>query len=135
MSPEKPTTADTVTITPDAKSGDGSTTGLQIKWDDGYDGTWDLPYAAVAPRKITSKTAATLPFKARIRNAAGHVAEAVIDVTFTTPPPPPPTPPMMKTTSPAASGGCGCRTAEAPATGAWAALGLAVLVGVRRRRG
>ena len=133
FSPEAPTTKDTVTITPEATSGGGSTAGLEIKWDDGYDGTWDVPYAAVAPRTITSKTAATLPFKARVRNASGHVAEAVAWVTFATPPPPPPPPTM--TTTPSRGGGCGCRTAEeAPGRGAWALLGAAALLGARRRR-
>lgn len=133
VSPSMPTTKDTVTITPDATNGDGSTAGLQIEWDDGYDGTWDVPYAPIAPRTITSKTPATLPFKARVRNAAGHVAEAVAWITFTTPPP------AMMTNPPAGEDAdpydCGCRTVgAAPERGAWAALGVAVLLGARRRR-
>ncbi len=112
--PATPTTDDKVTLTPAVTSGDGSTTGLQVKWDDDYDGTWDVPYAAPAPRTITSAMPVTRPFKARVRNAAGHIAEAVVWVTFTTPPPAPPAPPPSK--------GCGCRTTpEAPGA---AGLGL-----------
>lgn len=129
MEPADPTTKDTVTLTPTATSGDASSTGLQIKWDDGYDGTWDVPYGPVAPRKITSSTPAKIPFKARVRNAAGHIAEAVVWVTFSAPPPAPPVMPG-KTSS-----GCGCRDAgEAPGTGAWAVLGAVALLGARRRR-
>jgi MYXO-CTERM domain-containing protein len=123
--PAKPTTKDTVTLTPAATSGDSSS-GLEIKWDDDYDGTWDSAYAPVAARQIKSDTPVTRPFKARVRNAAGHIAEAVVWVTFTAPST---TPPMTD------AGGCGCRTAPAtPAIPALAA-GLAVAaLAVRRRR-
>jgi MYXO-CTERM domain-containing protein len=83
VSPSAPTIGDAAEIVPAVGSADGGATGLEVKWDDGYDGTWDTPYAAPAPHKVTSATPADLPFKARIRDAAGHVAEAVIWVTFT----------------------------------------------------
>jgi hypothetical protein len=83
VSPSVPTTADVAEIVPAVGGADGGAAGLEVKWDDGYDGTWDTPYAASAPHKVTSATPADLPFKARVRDAAGHVAEAVIWVTFT----------------------------------------------------
>jgi Subtilase family len=131
MEPAEPTTKDTVTLTPTATTGEASAAGLQIKWDDGYDGTWDVPYGPVAPRQITSATPAKLPFKARVRNASGHIAEAVVWVTFSAAP----TPPPGMTTSVKSSSGCGCREArEAPGAGVWAVLGAAALLGARRRR-
>jgi hypothetical protein len=83
VSPSAPTTAGPAEITPTVEGADGGATGLQVKWDDGYDGTWDTAYAAPAPHEIMSATAADVPFKARVRDAAGHVAEAVIWVKFT----------------------------------------------------
>jgi MYXO-CTERM domain-containing protein len=83
VSPTAPTTAGPAEIIPTVDGADGGATGLQVKWDDGYDGTWDTAYAAPAPHTIMSKAAADLPFKARVRDAAGHVAEAVIWVKFT----------------------------------------------------
>src|SRR5262249_56604774 len=99
VDPAKPTTKDKVTITPAVASGDGSASGLEIAWDDDSDGTWDVAYAAPAPRTITSDTPVTRPFKVRVRNGAGHIAEAVTWVTFAKAPP-----------APADGGGCGCRT-------------------------
>jgi MYXO-CTERM domain-containing protein len=125
--PAKPTTKDTVTITPVATSGEASTS-VQIKWDDDYDGTWDSPYAEVAPRQIKSDTPATRPFKARVRNASGHVAEAVVWVTFTEPSMTSTMPPMTD------SGGCGCRTTPASPAIPALALGAAVAVAAARRR-
>ncbi len=83
VSPGAPTTAEPAEITPTVEGADGGAAGLQVKWDDGYDGTWDTVYAAPAPHKVTSAMPAELPFKARVRDAAGHVAEAVIWVKFT----------------------------------------------------
>jgi MYXO-CTERM domain-containing protein len=127
VSPEKPTTKDTVTITPAASGGSG----LEIKWDDDYDGTWDQGYAAVAARQITSDTPVTRPFKARVRNATGAFAEAVVWVTFgepgTTKPP--------VTTPPATAAGCGCRTTtDAPGPGVALAAMAALAAAARRRR-
>lgn len=128
VKPERPTIGDTVTITPVASSGDGSS-GVEIEWDDDYDGTWDTAYGPVAARQIQSATEVTRPFKARVRNAAGHIAEAVVWVTFSNPTATPPTNKPMTD-----AGGCGCRAAsEAPAWPA-ALAGVAVLAAAARRR-
>jgi MYXO-CTERM domain-containing protein len=88
VQPASPTTADEITF---ILSGQGE--GLEMKWDDGYDGTWDTPYAAIGPRTLSAELApGTYPFKVRVRNRAGHVAEAVTWVT------------VEQSTS-----GCGCR--------------------------
>ena len=83
-STDNPTVGEKVTLTPTATDAHGKTTGLEAKWDDGYDGTWDTKYAAVAARQVTSQTAGNLPFKVRVRDSGGHIAEAVIWVDFTT---------------------------------------------------
>ncbi|APR75421.1 alkaline serine protease [Minicystis rosea] len=119
VTPAKPTTKDTVTITPE------TTGGVEIKWDDDYDGTWDQGYAQVAGRQIQSATPLTRPFKARVRNATGHIAEAVVWVTFSEP----------GATPPPDDGGCGCRTTSDAGSLGPAALALAGLaVAARRRR-
>ncbi len=137
FSPESPTTKDTVEITPTVASPNGAT-GLEVKWDDGYDGTWDTAYTAPAPHALTATTAGKVPVKARVRDAAGHIAEAVVWVVFNEP--------GMSTSGAggaashamAKGGGCGCRAvgaADDPSAGAAVALlAAAVLVRGRRRR-
>jgi hypothetical protein len=127
LSPSEPTTAAPAQIDPVVQGVSGGTAGLQVKWDDGYDGTWDTAYAAPAPHAVSSPTPATLPFKARVRDAAGHIAEAVVWVKFVTPPPaPPPPPPSSK---------CSCRAAGESAGGP-GAVGLVVCAAlVFSRRG
>jgi hypothetical protein len=82
VTPEHPTVGVPATLTPTADAGDGTSAGLQAKWDDAYDGTWDAPYAAVAPREVTAQAPGRQPYKVRVRNAAGHIAEAVVWVDF-----------------------------------------------------
>ncbi|MFT3772377.1 MAG: S8 family serine peptidase [Minicystis sp.] len=121
VSPAQPTTKDTVTITPAASGGSG----FEIKWDDDYDGTWDQGYAPVAARQVTSSTPGTRPFKARVRNASGRIAEAVVWLTFEEP---------GTVTTPEA-GGCGCRTAaETSAMGPVIAAMVGLAAAARRRR-
>jgi len=74
-----------VKLVPTAAAADGSTTGLEIKWDDGYDGTWDVAYAPVEARQVTVTAAGTFLYKARVRDATGRFAEALVSV----PSPPP----------------------------------------------
>ncbi|HVY49639.1 MAG TPA: S8 family serine peptidase, partial [Minicystis sp.] len=56
-SSETPVVGADVVLTPTAKAADGTTDGLQAKWDDAYDGTWNTDYAPVAPRHVTSNHA------------------------------------------------------------------------------
>jgi MYXO-CTERM domain-containing protein len=101
---------------------------FQVKWDDGYDGTWDVPYATVAPRDITSDKPGTFAFKAHVRSSGGRVAEAVTYVTFG--------PATSSGSGSSGSGGCGCRaTNEAGSAGGAILLGATALAFVRRRSG
>jgi len=119
VSPASPTTTDVVQLVPSAQSNDGNDGALEAKWDDGYDGTWDTPYGGVAPRAFTPPSAGRFPFKVRVRNASGHVAEAVAWVTVSEAAP--------------ASSGCGCRTVPSSGGGAAFAM-LAGLALLARRR-
>jgi hypothetical protein len=78
VSPPNPNIGDAITLVASAKSNDGNDAALQAKWDDGYDGTWDTTYAAISPHPITVSAPGRYPFKVRVRNASGHIAEAVI---------------------------------------------------------
>ncbi len=109
-----------ITLTLDAKSNDGNDGALQAKWDDGYDGTWDTPYAAIATHSVSANTPGKYPFKVRVRNAGGRVAEAVVwaDVTDTV----------------VTSSGCSCNTAPSRTEMGFAGFALALAAFARRRR-
>jgi Subtilase family len=129
VKPAKPTVADkTVELIPNAQANDGNNAALEAKWDDGYDGTWDTSYAAIAPHAFALPGVGRYPFKVRVRNASGHVAEAVAWVTVTSASP----------ASDQGASGCGCRTAPADREDGGAgilALGLIACFIERRRRG
>ena len=133
VKPDQPTTRDKVEITPTVSGGEA----LEITWDDDYDGTWDVGYAPAAARTLESATPVKRAFKARVRNATGRIAEAVVWVNIGEPGP------VDNTGGSGGSGGtgesdsgCGCRTAPStpalPALGA-ALLGLAAMARRRRR--
>jgi MYXO-CTERM domain-containing protein len=128
-----------VTLTPTAVDAKGEKTGLEAKWDDGYDGTWDTKYAAVAPRVVTSDKAGNQPFKVRVRDVGGHIAEAVIWLDFggNNPSGTGGNGAGGSASGSVDSGGCGCEAAgSSPASGfgAGALLALAAVVHQRRRR-
>lgn len=155
VTPARPTVDAPATLTPTADSGDG--TAVEAKWDDGYDGSWDTPYAAVAPRELTAKATGRQPVKVRVRNASGHIAEAVAWVTFSAagtggsgaggasggrgaggaPPLPSGAAPASAPTDD--SGGCGCEVAggkrERGVLVALGMIGLLALSARRRRKG
>lgn len=122
--PDEGVVGETMRLVPTAQSSFGSTDGLEIKWDDDYDGTWDTPYAPLAAREIAMAEPGSRVFKARVRDSQGFFSEAAIRVSFT---------PTSK------QGGCDCRlggpTDEAllPLLAA-CALGLVLLVRRRRRK-
>ena len=87
-----------VQLIPTASAADGSS-GLEIKWDDNYDGTWDVPYAPVATREVQSDIEGIMVYKARVRDRTGRFSEALVQVTFTAP-------------VPGGGGGCGCHLAH-----------------------
>jgi hypothetical protein len=55
---------------------------LEVRWDDGYDGTWDGDFGAALEHESV-QTEAGLRVKARVRDPQGHIAEAAILVALT----------------------------------------------------
>ncbi len=96
VTPAQPTTADSIVLTADAHSNDGDDSALEIKWDDGYDGSWDTSYGAVAPHAFVPPGPGRYPFKVRVRNSSGRVAEAIA---------------WVDVIEPVVSDGCSCREA------------------------
>jgi len=121
VDPAKPTVADKPKLIAVAVGDADAVTGLEARWDDGYDGTWDTEFAALAPHAIAPPVvASTQPYKVRVRNAAGHVAEAVLWVTFAKAPP-----------------GCGCTVggaAPSPGVLLYVLAGMFIVRLLRRRR-
>jgi hypothetical protein len=131
--PAWPRPGESATLTPVATDADGAAGALEIEWDDGYDGTWDVPYAPLAPRVVTSATAGEQAYKARVRDATGRIGEAVLRVTWTD------TPPAQDGGVDGATvrtSGGGCRAGGRGTASAGVALLaiVAVVVGRRRRR-
>jgi len=60
-----------------ATDSDSSTDVLEAKWDDDYDGTWDVKYAAVKNREVTFDKPGTHVLKVRVRDETGRFAEAL----------------------------------------------------------
>jgi MYXO-CTERM domain-containing protein len=114
-SPAMPNAGDKVTLTAAPAGDPDAIASVSAKWDDGYDGSWDTPYDAAMQHQVSSMTAGKFPYKVRVRNAAGHVAEAIVWVTYGTPMMMPP--PMM-------SSGCGCAVGARGAGGVIASLGM-----------
>ncbi|MCC6875637.1 MAG: S8 family serine peptidase [Sandaracinaceae bacterium] len=54
---------------------DGSA-GLEVRWDDGYDGAWDTDYGPPADRAVRFDAEGTRRWKVRVRDPSGRVAEA-----------------------------------------------------------
>jgi subtilisin family serine protease len=125
LDPATPVAGASATLTPTVAGGDG----LEVKWDDDYDGTWDVGYAKPAARAVTLDHVGVRSFKVRVRNASGHFSEALAVVTFGAPPAAPG----------GEASGCGCETAgRTRLAGGAATLGGALALGalarVRRRR-
>jgi hypothetical protein len=122
---------------------------LVARWDDGYDGTWDTDYESSFDRTVVHEEVGRFPYKVRVRNPGGRVAEAVLWVTVEEAPPEQPDagldaglgedapagPAATPSTEP--GGGCGCRTVSRGSTGGGALLAILLGAGlaVRRRRG
>jgi len=79
--PPMPSISDDVKLVVTAQGDADATAGLQTKWDDGYDGTWDVPYAATLERAIKPAMPGRYLYKVHVLNAGGHVAEALAIVT------------------------------------------------------
>lgn len=120
ITPANPTVGDDIELVPSAQSNDGDDAALEAKWDDGYDGTWDTPYGGLGPHAFAAPAAGRYPFKVRVRNDVGRVAEAVVWVTVLEPN--------------VESAGCGCRTAPDRSGAAFSALGLGLGLALLARR-
>jgi hypothetical protein len=132
---------DSIDLVPTAEDGAGTSTGVEATWDDGYDGSWDVPYAAVATRTVTYSSAGPHVYKVRVRNAGGLIAEAIAMVALdTSEPDPGPKDAPHAAEGEAEDGGCGCRTAVGwsgrASYAAYASLGglLAASLWARRRK-
>jgi hypothetical protein len=119
---------ETVTITATISDPDGGA--LEVRWDEGYDGSWDGEYAATLARDLT-QIAGGARLKARVRDPQGYVADAAILVALA---------PAIDAGTPdagpgphsAEDGGCGCSTAPRSAPVALFAAALTMLVRSRR---
>jgi len=111
-----------VMLTATAVDPDGPAGALELRWDDGYDGSWDTTYAALAPHAVMMATAGKQGYKARVRDAAGRIAEAVVWVTYVDP-----------IVEREADTGCGCRGAAGRGSLVWS-LGFIGILAMRRRR-
>jgi subtilisin family serine protease len=147
---------ESVTLTVTAFDPEGSP--VLVRWDEGYDGTWEGDYEMPAPRRWAPLVEGGRGWafaKVRARDVYGRVAEASVRVRVgALPVPPDAGPPDAGSTDAGvaawdasvspdagvvpASGGCGCRAggASSPAGGrsGLVALGLVVLVASRARR-
>ncbi len=149
------TTGESVTLTVTATDPDGTASDLEAKWDDGYDGTWDVAYGPLAPRAVSYDAAGHYPTKVRVRDAQGRIDEAVVWVEVTDDPVVTPdggvdagaggsagsggsdaAPPSPSGKPSSSDDGCGCRAPGQRGTGAPVALIIAAgaLVLLRRRR-
>ena len=100
---------------------------LQVEYDDDYDGTWDVAYAAASPRSVTWDHAGLRHFKVRVKNSSGRIAEAVTSITFTDP--------GASGGSSDGGGGCGCATStKVSSFGGTVGVGFVALALLRRRR-
>ncbi|HEY3358038.1 MAG TPA: S8 family serine peptidase [Polyangia bacterium] len=136
VTPAYPRPGQSATLTVQAVDPDGSAGALEAKWDDGYDGTWDTPYGALAPRTVSSAAAGTQAFKVRVRDASGRFGEAIARVTWSDTPPDGGVGDGGRDGQGAGGSDGGCRAAPTATGGSgWAALaGAALLVARRRRR-
>jgi len=74
------------TITPAASDPDGDEAAIELKWDDGYDGEWDGEYGKLEARTVQRDQVGRYPYKARVRDAQGRIAEAVVWIEVTAAP-------------------------------------------------
>ena len=90
VQPLHPTVADKIHLV--ATPAGGASTAWRRSWDDGYDGKWDTVYDPALSHPVLAPKPGRYPFKVRVRNSSGHVAEAVAWISVKAAPP-----------------GCGCR--------------------------
>jgi MYXO-CTERM domain-containing protein len=71
-----------VRLVPELWDAEDEATDLLVRWDDGYDGTWDVGPAPVGEgRELTFDSAGTARLKAQVVDTGGRTDEAVVTVT------------------------------------------------------
>ena len=81
-------------------------------------GTWDTTYASIAPHPISAPAVGKYPFKVRVRNASGHIAEAVL---------------WVAVSDGSGGEGCSCRTTPTQSELGFTGIMLGVAAVARRR--
>jgi hypothetical protein len=142
IAPNAPVVGDAIMVTPVASTADGDAIATEARWDDGYDGTWDTPYAPLAAHAVAALASpGVVRVKVRARNASGRIVEAatLIEVKDAPPVEPPPSDagPTNGDDGSNGSSGCGCEypgKTSGFAIGALAAIACATMLARRRRR-
>lgn len=116
-----------VTIVIEATDPDGDA--VEVRLDQGYDGTWDTEYLSERVLSIATTELGVVRLRARARDATGLVADAAIAIEVVESPPPPPDPPTMMM-----EGGCGCRAGGRGGDGLLLLPSLVLVVARPRRR-
>ena len=70
-----------VTLTPTVKDAEDTEAKLRLRWDDGYDGTWDTALAAVKARTVTFQKTGVARFKVQVEDSGGLTGEAAVLLT------------------------------------------------------
>jgi len=133
-----------VTLTPKVTDAEDSQGKLRLRWDDGYDGTWDTPLSPIKARTVTFKKTGIERIKVMVQDSGGLIGEAAVQLKVMPVGTKPDQGPAAEAGSGDAGGGdgpgeddgCGCQAAR-PAGCAWppAALILLLLLGRARGRG
>jgi subtilisin family serine protease len=76
--PSRVRSGESVTLRVEAADPDGGP--IEVRWDDGYDGSWDTEYERPTSRIVSFTQPGTYRWKVRARGATGRVAEAVARV-------------------------------------------------------
>jgi hypothetical protein len=123
------------TLTPSATDAEGGA--LEVRWDDGYDGTWDTAYAPLEARDLRITALGVSRFKVRVRDASGRFDEAAIAIEVIAAPPdagPPDAGPDASDLVPGGGGSCTCRIGTRASDGTSSVLVLiASAIALRRR--
>jgi len=71
-----------VRLVPEVQDAEDPSSDLQVRWDDGYDGTWDEGPAVVGQgREVTFNDVGVVPVKVQVIDTGGLTAEAVARIT------------------------------------------------------
>ena len=70
-----------VTLTPVATDAEDGEAKLRLRWDDGYDGTWDTTAGPVKARTVTLHQTGPARFKVQVEDSGGLTGEAAVLLT------------------------------------------------------